>query len=57
MPAYGARNEFPRLLEANVYGRVGGGVPESRGPLLFSCGHGTHADVCVFAWMAGRCVS
>jgi hypothetical protein len=28
-----------------------------RGPLLFSCGHENHVDVCVFAWMADRCVS
>jgi hypothetical protein len=56
-PAYDARNVFRRLLEANVYGRVGGGVPGLRGPLSFSCEHENHADVCVFAWMAGKCVS
>jgi hypothetical protein len=56
-PAYGARNAFQRPLEASVCGRVGGGVPGSRDPLSSSCGHENHADVCVFAWMAGKCVS
>ena len=56
-PAYDARNAARRPLGAAVCGRVDDGVPGSRGPLLSSCGHGTHADVCVFAWMAGKCVS
>ena len=57
MPAYGARNAFPRRSGASACGRVAGGVPVLRDPLLFSCGHENHADVCVFAWMAGKCVS
>ena len=56
-PVYGARNAFRRPLGANVCDRVGGGVPGSRDPLSSSCGHENHADVCVFAWMAGKCVS
>jgi hypothetical protein len=56
-PAYGARNAFLRPAGANVCGRVDGGVPGLRGPLSFSCGHENHADVCVFAWMADKCVS
>jgi hypothetical protein len=57
MPAYGARNAFQRLSGASVCGRVAGGVPALRGHLSFSSGHENHADVCVFAWMAGKCVS
>jgi hypothetical protein len=56
-PVYGARNVFRRPSEANVCGLVDVGVPGLRGPLLFSCGHENHVDVCVFAWMADRCVS
>jgi hypothetical protein len=56
-PAYDARNAFQRPLGASVCGRVGGVVPGSRAPLSSSCGHESHADVCGFAWMAGKCVS
>ena len=56
-PVYAVCNAFRRVLGASVCVRVVGDVPGSRGPLLSSCGHENHADVYVFAWMAGKCVS
>jgi hypothetical protein len=55
--ACGARNAFPRLLEASVYAPVAAGGLALRVRLLFSYGHETRADVCVSVWMAGKCVS
>jgi hypothetical protein len=57
MPPCDARSAFPHALEASACGRVVGGVLALHGPLLFSCVHENRADVCVFAWMAGKCVS
>jgi hypothetical protein len=57
MPAYDVRNGFQRPLEASVCGRVAGGVRALHGLLLSSFGHENHADVYVFVWMAGKCVS
>ena len=49
--------DIPGLIGTSMGGRFDGGVPGLHGPLSFSCGHENHADVCVFAWMADKCVS
>src|SRR5438132_4025613 len=56
-PACDGRSEAQRLSGANACGRVVAGAPAWHGPLLFSCVHENRADVCVFAWMAGKSVS
>lgn len=56
-PVYDERNVSRRLLGADVFGRVAGGVRESRGHPLFASAHESRAVVSVFAWMVGKCVS
>src|SRR5262249_21550794 len=56
-PAYDVRNAYQRASEVNVCDHVCGDAPESDDPLLFSCEHENHADVCESAWMADKCVS
>jgi hypothetical protein len=56
-PAYDERNVSRRLLGADVFGRVAGGVRGLRGRPSSASAHESRAAVSVFAWMAGKCVS
>src|SRR5439155_6204434 len=54
---YDERNVSRLLWGAAVFGRVAGGVRGSRGRPSSASAHESRADVSVFAWMAGKCVS
>ena len=56
-PVCDGRNVARRLSGAGVCDRAVAGVRGSRARLWYASGHGSRADVCVFAWMAGKCVS
>ncbi len=56
-PVCDGGNVSRRLLGADVCGLAGAGAQGSRDRLWYAFGHGNRADVCVCAWMAGKCVS